>query len=603
MLGKNRLTTIENLEGLGRLDVLDLHSNQIARVEKLTHLSALRVLNLAGNRISRLEGVEGLVSLTELNLRRNVLSSMDALHGLVSLQRMFLSHNQLPSLGAVEPLRAVPQLVELSVEHNPLCTEQVVVGGGGYRLELLANLAASLVKLDSQEVTQAERQAARDAAALAAEAQAEKEAAAQAAKAQAQAQQAREAAPEAREPEPAPPTADAPGTPVAAASAAPAPAHQRGSASKSAAARRESSGGMPRRPSSPGETARVAKIRDVMWEWEVSGRHAKSGRKSEAEDTETSPGFFELTALKLEEGGEEAAQVAEALSSRRNLTQLSIYGRSALSALRDPAHVHVSAVSLQFVSVECMVGINLGAQLAALPELTSVSFAHNHLRSIGELECLLGGFLDQRSAAGARPLAALTVRENQLASLGLYRHLVLRLCDGGSRGARAGSGGGLRLLNGVAVQSHERTAAMEIFPFHAPEHSSPAAAFEQPYLGRGYTAPRSTGNSTATYEEAWTAAEKAVASGVTAATAMEAKINALNGAQSALEMFGARLTLGRWAVLWPRVVREIIATTLHELDVRMAALPVRVAAQAILTALRELQDLESWMASALGQLA
>ena len=76
---------------------------------------------------------------------------------------------------------------------------------------------------------------------------------------------------------------------------------------------------------------------------------------------------------------------------------------------------------------------------------------------------------------------------------------------------------------------------MAIFPFHAPEHASPAAAFEQPYLGRGYTAPRSTGNSTATYEEAWTAAEKAVASGVTAATAMEAKINALNGAQSALE--------------------------------------------------------------------
>ena len=112
-----------------------------------------------------------------------------------------------------------------------------------------------------------------------------------------------------------------------------------------------------------------------------------------------------------------------------------------------------------------------------------------------------------------------------------------------------------------------------------------------------------TGNSAATYEEAWTAAEKAVASGITAATAMEAKINALNGAQSALEMFGARLTLGRWAVLWPRVVRETIATTLHELDVRMAALPVHVAAQAFLTALRELQDLESWMASALGQLA
>ena len=69
------------------------------------------------------------------------------------------------------------------------------------------------------------------------------------------------------------------------------------------------------------------------------------------------------------------------------------------------------------------------------------------------------------------------------------------------------------------------------------------------------------------------------------------------------KVFGARLTLGWWTVLWPRVVREIIATTLHELDVRRPALPVHVAAQAILTVLRELQDLESWMASALGQLA
>ena len=56
-------------------------------------------------------------------------------------------------------------------------------------------------------------------------------------------------------------------------------------------------------------------------------------------------------------------------------------------------------------------------------------------------------------------------------------------------------------------------------------------------------------------------------------------------------------------MLWPRVVREIIATTLHELDVRRPARPVHVAAQAFLTVLRELQDLESWMASALGQLA
>jgi hypothetical protein len=215
----------------------------------------------------------------------------------------------------------------------------------------------------------------------------------------------------------------------------------------------------------------------------------------------------------------------------KQLSQLSIYGWSALSALADPAHAHVSSLSLQFVAVERMVGTNLSAKLAALPALTSISFAHNHLRSIGELECLIGGFLDARAAiARANPgavaattcgLRSLTVRENSLCELGLYRDLAIRMCEGGTRGQRGGLGT-LRYLNGVEITQVERSAAMELFPFPASRSAGGGAVagspggtggvlseFEQPYIGRGYTYGIPPGQSgTMSYEDADTVAEK-----------------------------------------------------------------------------------------------
>ena len=41
MLGKNRLSRIEGLEALPKLDVLDLHCNRIRTIEGLSHLAEL----------------------------------------------------------------------------------------------------------------------------------------------------------------------------------------------------------------------------------------------------------------------------------------------------------------------------------------------------------------------------------------------------------------------------------------------------------------------------------------------------------------------------------------------------------------------------------
>ena len=86
------------------------------------------------------------------------------------------------SAQTLEPLGTLPQLLELSVEHNPLCSVTPAV----YRPQLLVRLAtvlffsasinvlnavanaqalltATLTKLDSYEVTQSERVAAQEA--------------------------------------------------------------------------------------------------------------------------------------------------------------------------------------------------------------------------------------------------------------------------------------------------------------------------------------------------------------------------------------------------------------------------------------------------------
>jgi hypothetical protein len=155
MLGKNRIAAIKHLDNVINLDVLDLHNNNIEKIENLGHLKELRVLNLAGNKIVEVDGVamSGMKSLAEVNLRRNVIGDIKNLNAVPSLQRIFLSANQIFSFDVVDGVLAMPQLVELSLDGNPVCA------AGNYRSYVVSN-APNLRHVDMRRVTEEERRAA-----------------------------------------------------------------------------------------------------------------------------------------------------------------------------------------------------------------------------------------------------------------------------------------------------------------------------------------------------------------------------------------------------------------------------------------------------------
>ncbi|XP_045156719.2 leucine-rich repeat-containing protein 49-like isoform X2 [Mercenaria mercenaria] len=150
MLGKNKLKKIENLEALQKLDVLDLHGNQISCIENLNHLSELRVLNLAGNQISHVSGLTGMDSLAELNLRRNKIRTVVEVDSLSSLQRLFLSYNDIQSFEDISCLGDSTSLSEISLDGNPLTSEQ-------YYKQIVLRHMQQLKQLDMKRVSEEER--------------------------------------------------------------------------------------------------------------------------------------------------------------------------------------------------------------------------------------------------------------------------------------------------------------------------------------------------------------------------------------------------------------------------------------------------------------
>ena len=92
-----RIRRIEGLDGLKRLEILDLHGNQLRYIDNLTSLTSLRVLNLAGNLIRSIRnlGPYGLSALTELNLKRNRIKNLDGLHKAPHIRKLLLANNEL----------------------------------------------------------------------------------------------------------------------------------------------------------------------------------------------------------------------------------------------------------------------------------------------------------------------------------------------------------------------------------------------------------------------------------------------------------------------------------------------------------------------------
>jgi Leucine-rich repeat (LRR) protein len=97
----------------------------------LRQLQNLRKLDLSFNKITRLDNLEGLKELKELNISYNQLEGLDNLGKLSGLRVVNLSHNKIRRLDSLKNLR---KLEVLSIASNLL--EDLTVGGGDPLLEL-----------------------------------------------------------------------------------------------------------------------------------------------------------------------------------------------------------------------------------------------------------------------------------------------------------------------------------------------------------------------------------------------------------------------------------------------------------------------------------
>ncbi|KAI9353057.1 hypothetical protein DFJ73DRAFT_341434 [Zopfochytrium polystomum] len=149
MLGRNRIQRIENLHFTPRLDVLDLHSNLIKKIENISSLTELRVLNLEDNKITHMENLPS-SSLVELNLKRNNVIAVNNSQSLFNLRRLILSGNQINGFEQISDLLMSSSIVELSLDSNAICSDH-------YYRAILINRIKTLKYLDGKRVAEDER--------------------------------------------------------------------------------------------------------------------------------------------------------------------------------------------------------------------------------------------------------------------------------------------------------------------------------------------------------------------------------------------------------------------------------------------------------------
>ncbi|XP_048830995.1 leucine-rich repeat-containing protein 9 [Brienomyrus brachyistius] len=179
-LDGQRLSRLENLEGLVNLQWASFNNNNITDVEGLQNCRQLKELSLDDNDISGLDGLSRLHQLTRLSMNRNRLSSLDTsifdelpnLHSLSmesnllsslrgmqrarSLFEVYLGNNRISATRDIYYLKALASLIVLDLQGNPLVAKQE-----NYRMYVVFQLP-SLKALDGLAVEMSESESAKD---------------------------------------------------------------------------------------------------------------------------------------------------------------------------------------------------------------------------------------------------------------------------------------------------------------------------------------------------------------------------------------------------------------------------------------------------------
>lgn len=154
---------IESLEGFGShpvLEELDLQENKLTSLKGLGQLESLRRLVLTGNQLTSLEGLDT-PSLAHLDVAKNQLAALEFIDGAPECKVLDISGNQLvgedPELPEIRRLGTeTRKLQDLRIAGNPVADGW----GESCKIEILVR-APQLLRVDEEELTAEDREAAK----------------------------------------------------------------------------------------------------------------------------------------------------------------------------------------------------------------------------------------------------------------------------------------------------------------------------------------------------------------------------------------------------------------------------------------------------------
>jgi Leucine-rich repeat (LRR) protein len=79
-----RLRTIEGLEGLTKVETLNMRQNLIEKIENISQLTTLKQIDFYDNHIERIEGLDSLIQLKHLDLSFSKLNNFKYFQSLFS---------------------------------------------------------------------------------------------------------------------------------------------------------------------------------------------------------------------------------------------------------------------------------------------------------------------------------------------------------------------------------------------------------------------------------------------------------------------------------------------------------------------------------------
>eukprot|EP01034_Spumella_vulgaris_P022507 gene22507-28636_t len=152
-LGKNKIEAIEGLETNTQLRQVDIQNNRLTAIgEGLLHLSNLKELYLACNALTDLVGLPLNDVLDTVDVSTNQIASLEGVEKHIHLEELWMSKSLLSTFDSLACLSSLPKLNCLYLEHSPIAKDYE------YRMRI-TEMLPSLQQLDATDVNRKQAQA------------------------------------------------------------------------------------------------------------------------------------------------------------------------------------------------------------------------------------------------------------------------------------------------------------------------------------------------------------------------------------------------------------------------------------------------------------